>query len=411
MCKVYIAILSMVVAAWNPSASSGQSVRQHLLPPASDFRLIMREDLHSKLPFGPSCRGEARHALPCRAFVFTLKNTGKRTVHLSGNSCAQPAVTISRKLSDSDNEWSVITEPASSSCVGISYTDVRLRPGESAHYSTRLISPRRQFQNGEIWSVGPGSYTLRAEWTLKGCVDAQGGVDCLIPMQIIRRGDLGGGSVENQDPLTLYSNEVVVKSPELPNLGDMKFSLEVMPHRLEPTAAKADPLSPGCTEETNDDVSCTSFHYTFRYLGDRPIRIGWMTCDGIGIWPEYRTDASDWKHPELLKPKPPIMIPGNPKKEFVFLHVCGRNFYSDQVIFPRGVLGGALPLAGLLAEYDTTPLSNAPRYQIRFILRPHVCFASPDGSFCLLPPNDQPDVVSNEVTVERRSGTAPFSPQ
>jgi hypothetical protein len=207
--------------------------------------------------------------------------------------------------------------------------------------------------------------------------------------------------VDTQTPVEVLSNEIKVESPALPDLGTMKFSFEVTAHRVQPSPDNLNPSAAGCTAETNDSVHCTVFHHTFRYLGSRPIRLG-GSCSSPGIWMEYSTDGATWRLGSTLPEKPPIIVPpthGKPASELTRIRVCGRNVYADKAVFPGVESEGEITLATLLDEYDTTPLSNLAEYQVRFNFLPMACFASPDGSFCLLPPQDQPKVVSNEVTV------------
>src|SRR5258705_6925085 len=49
-----------------------------LLPPPKDFRLTLREEPHSKMPFDPSCGGEASLTLLCRAITLTLEMQASR---------------------------------------------------------------------------------------------------------------------------------------------------------------------------------------------------------------------------------------------------------------------------------------------------------------------------------------------
>jgi hypothetical protein len=54
----------------------------------------------------------------------------------------------------------------------------------------------------------------------------------------------------------------------------------------------------------------------------------------------------------------------------------------------------------LIPRYDTTPLRAPGEY--RFSFQPHACFASPDPSFCLLRPENQSPVVSQEIALAYR---------
>lgn len=61
------------------------------------FRLTLREDKNSNLPFSPGCSDEARMTLACRAFVLELENLSKYTVQLINPSCNEPSVTLEER--------------------------------------------------------------------------------------------------------------------------------------------------------------------------------------------------------------------------------------------------------------------------------------------------------------------------
>jgi hypothetical protein len=135
-----------------------------VLPPAADFRLSFREARDSGLPAGESCMGVAAETVPCRPFELTLQNVGRDTVHIAWDSCVGPLITVEQKEPRSTDGWFPVSEPAQSLCTAPpTWTRVRLKPGESTRFATRLISPQRRL-NYYNNLFAPGSYTLRARW-------------------------------------------------------------------------------------------------------------------------------------------------------------------------------------------------------------------------------------------------------
>jgi hypothetical protein len=120
------------------SAISTGSPFPPLLPPATEFRLTMREDPHSNLPVTASCEGEAGKTLTCRTFVVMLENLSPHTIHLSGLTCREPEVRIERKLPHYG--WSIISRPTNASCPTLVWTNTRLRPHESTNQNTAYLS-------------------------------------------------------------------------------------------------------------------------------------------------------------------------------------------------------------------------------------------------------------------------------
>ena len=349
-----------------------------LLPPVEEFRLTLREEPHSTLPLVPSCTGEAGLTLTCRAFILTLENVGKHTVHISGFSCAEPDITVERKQSNSSSAWWLVSQPTQLACPTLPWTNLRLKPGERTQYATRLISPRRSAQ-----SFASGSYTLRAMWALFGCTEASDGTDCLSPLQVIREGS-SVADVALQEPVSVVSNEVTANSPPLHDLGALRFAFEVTVHHGPPGDALSSMwAATGCTAETRSSIDCTVFHYTVRNLGDRAVRNATASCSDSGITPEYATAGGEWK---------PV-----PQK----LSTCWSNITIETKILPGRTIEGEFMLTSLAPPYDTTPLRAAGEYRLRFMFRPHACFASPDASFCLLRPENQPSVVSQEIALEQ----------
>jgi len=353
----------------NLSAATSFGPFPRLLPPAQEFNLVLREDPRSRLPLGPGCVGEASRTVMCRAFTVELKNIGAHTVRLSGLNCFEPSITFERRAPNFSSGWWPLSQPGTSTCNRLDWTNTRLRPGEQAQYSTRLLSQRRWIQ-----SVGPGQYTIRAQWVLQGCTESAEGDDCLTPLQDIHQFGTPAG-VDFQEPTIVESKEITVESPELGDLGVLNLGFDVMlgapPER-----------DPACSGESTG-FECTVFHYAIRNLGNRPVRNGTFSCSDDSIQPEYRLETSEWK--------PVLQI----------AWICSMNVLIEKVILPGQTLEGIFTLRNLRPGYDMTSLKAPGVYQFRFTFWPSACIAAPDGSFCLTGPEKQLSVTSKELTLRK----------
>jgi hypothetical protein len=247
-------------------------------------------------------------------------------------------------------------------------------------YATRLISPRRSV--GIIGVIGPGKYPLRVQWTLFGCTELIDGADCLTPLQIVREGSTVA-DVDIQEPVTVYSNSILVESPKLPDLGPLKFTFEITAATNRPPEDQ-DGRPSGCVEESAS-VDCAVFHYVIRNLADRAIRNVTASCGDDSIRPEYRFGSSSWKS-----------IPAR-------VWSCTRNVTVERGILPGGTLEGTFTLRTLLPGYDTSSLQAPGEYQLRFTFYPAACIASPDASFCLTLLQREPTVTSKVLTLRGKS--------
>lgn len=363
-----LALASLV----NCKAANSDGPFPRPLPAAEEFRLILREEPQSKLPLGPSCRGEASLTLMCRAFVVTLENTGSHTVRLNGVSCADPWISFEMKQPNSSFAWWPVSAGRKPSCQRGAWTNTRMRPGESIQYSTRLIS-----RWGWIGSVAPGRYIIRAKWVLKGCTDPAEDDDCLTPLQAIR----GASKIANiadvdvQEPVEVVSNEVTAESPTLPDLGAMKFSFDVKVISASEAAKLAPQLRAKCAAAGADSIECVVFHYKVGNASTRAVRWMEMGCSGFGIFPEYL----DGQWSPLVQNLP-----------------CTLNVPMETAILPGGAAEGDFTLAW---GYDLNPFRNPGEYVFRLIFRPEMCFASPDGTFCLETFHSEPAITSSQITV------------
>ncbi len=355
-----------------------------LLPNAKSFELTLHENTGSTPPLSIACGGEAAKTLACRAFVVTLKNIGVQTVHISRITCQEPNVLFEEKDPHSSSGWWPISEVSQPTCAPRDYKNLRLRPGETTEYKTRLISRNRP---ALPWApVTVRSYQVRASWLLWGCTENPEGKDCLAPLQVIKpsawAGGAGTGDVEIQTPVNVVSKEIEVNSPALPELGPLSLGFEIST-ASEPRAAEVRKrYSASCVTDQERSMECAVFHYVIRNLGNRPIRNGMYSCDDYSMIPEYRFDDGEWKY---LRSR---------------LQACTANIYRETPILPGQTAEGEFTLGGLAPYFDTSPLSAAGQYQIRVEFQSSACFASPDGSFCLQPPKAQIETLSNTVFIK-----------
>jgi hypothetical protein len=355
----------------NTSQTLKASGAPQLLPSANEFRLTLAEDRHSRLPLGPSCTGEAAKTLTCRALTVTLENLSKKTVRIRWGGCNDPAIRIDRKLPNSSSGWFPVSSLKQETCRPMTWTSIRLRPGAKNTYATRLISPRRYAE-----TFAPGSYTLRAEWVLFGCVEEPEGTDCLGPLQVVHPPSIASDFAFQT---SVISNEVTLDAPVLPDLGQLKLAFEVSARPGPPPTSSAK-KSVDCTGDASESIDCIVFHYAIHNLGRRAVRHGGFSCSGFGIGAEYRPSQGEWQ------PVPPNAW------------VCTANIYFETPILPGGTAEGDFVLSSLAPGYNTSVLRAAGDYSFRFYFWPNACFASPDGTFCLTRPEKQEGVRSPEFS-------------
>jgi hypothetical protein len=214
-----------------------------------------------------------------------------------------------------------------------------------------------------------------------GCTENPEGTDCLAPLQVLK-------AVEFQPPVEVVSKGIEVDSPALPDLGSLKLGFESS-IATGPQAAEVGKRSGAwCATDSGTSVECTVFHFAIRNLGNRPVRNGRFSCNDYSIIPEYRADDGEWKQ---LRSQ---------------LKGCNQNIYFETPIQPGEAAEGNFILSALAPRFDTSPLYAAGRYEIHFSFYSSVCFASPDGSFCIQSPREQTVTISNVVTVSATAFTA-----
>jgi hypothetical protein len=362
--------LSSVLAACATLAISISVSAQdapRLLPPADSFGLTLREQPNSTLPLGSSCGGNAGMTLTCRAFVVTLENLSKQTVRVASD-CKERRIVFERKEPHSSSGWWPVSQ--STGCRTVEWQNVRLTPGESTAFETRLISSDR---NGEPFMRG--SYTLRASLTFFGCTESPDQTDCLTPLEAKPEPPSTAYQIDFQEPVTVVSNEIVAESPALPDMGKMSFSFDVVVTTDRPGATQA------CTAKDEASIDCIVFKYRIVNLGAGAIRYSTFSCSSSGIAPEYRDASGQWS----TLPQP--------------MWICNMNILVETPILPGGAAEGEFTLRTLAPAYDTTPLRPPGEHRLRFRFCPDACFASPDGRFCIASTTPQQPVLSPELTV------------
>jgi hypothetical protein len=367
------ALLALSFVAFTLGSATAAPVPRRL-PPAEDFHLTLQRMPQSNLPLGPSCGGEASLALLCQAFKVTLENASTSTVRISGMRCIEPNIDFWRLDPRSGSDWLLVSQPGQPTCRTLDWLNIRLKPGEKTEYATRLISPNR-----EIQYLVQGSYSIRAQWTLFGCTEDPDGVDCLTPLQTIRPPSTLP-PIRVQEPVTVISNVLQAESPPLPNLGDLKFGFEVAIENVNTTEPPAAPDN--FCKPADKTADCVTFHYFIRNLGDHAVRNATSTCSDSGIAPEYRYESGDWQRV--------------PQRSWL----CSANRLIETVILPGGTIEGTFNLTTLRSPYDTKALKTPGLYGFRFTFKANACIASPDGSFCLQRPAEQPRVLSNTLQVQ-----------
>ncbi len=359
------------------------------LPDAGSFVVSVREDSANSLPLGPACGGEAALTLTCRAFVISLKNVGVHTVHLSRIACQEPVVTFEMKDPNSTSGWWPISQVSRPRCTPWNYENLRLRPGETTEYKTRLVAQNRQAEA----PIAPRSYTVRIHWMLWGCTEEPEGTDCLAPLQVMEVNPAWGdlppiGEVERQPWVDIVSKEIEVNSPTIPDLGPLKLGFEISVASEQQAAELRKRIGARCATDPGNSMECTVFHYAIRNLGDRPVRNGRFTCSDDSIIPEYRTNDGEWKQLQSR------------------LMACNSNVYFETPILPGHTAEGDFTLGTLAPQFDTSPLYPNGKYEIRVHFQSSVCFASPDGSFDIQCPKEQTETISNVIRINATAFTA-----
>src|SRR5262249_11099230 len=135
--------------------------------------------------------------------------------------------------------------------------------------------------------------------------------------------------IDFQEPVQVVSDEIVVESPPLPDLGTMSFGFEVTMGLTESDPSIEDP---DCKEDTNS-IGCTIFHYKIRNLGARAVRYTTASCSFSGIFPEYRIGSSGWE---------PL-----PERSWI----CTRNVAIEHPILPGETAVGVFVLKTLPPGY------------------------------------------------------------
>lgn len=242
-----------------------------------------------------------------------------------------------------------------------------IKTGEYLEYGLTLRDRDMEWSMGELF---PGSYSVRAAWMFVDCEEEEGNDSCLPPKQNI----------------TITSNELNVRSPEIKERGEIKLSFQV---RAEPSSKENRSVDSAEFRGPSSDLETTLFHYVIRNLGQDPLRNEHLDCGDPWITPEYQVSADDWKP-----------LPVNQSH----YEICTLNMEKIQTILPGETAEGEFRFSTLMGVYDTTSLEPSGGH-LRFILRPNTCVASDDGSFCLTRWANGKKVLSNPVNVTAKVTT------
>jgi hypothetical protein len=359
---------------------SAQGPNPDTLPPASAFHVTLQESPQTAIRWGPPCGRNGEEIVRCHTFTISVENGSKATVRLD-NSCSEHMFSIWIKAPTASGEWLRRDSFGFPCHKGSRLKDsqppgIRLSPGESFSLNSGVMA---------IGSAEHAPYTVRASMALRDCVEFPDHADCLSTLQAMPTTPASVPEVQFSEPVTVVSNEIIVESPNLPDLGEMKFGLQV---EID-TAAPIDiGTRGGCTPRNAAHLACTTFRYTIRNLGDRPVLNVVTNCNGGSTTPdiaaEYRVPSGEWK--------------GFPIRN----GVCISTFSGLTAIPVGGAAEAEFTLATLGPGLSARPLEAPGKYQLRFEFSPHACFATPEGRSCATVLLHPPSVVSHELTVEVR---------
>jgi len=349
------------------------------LPPASDFHVTVQEDPRTAIRWGPPCGRDEEEIVRCHMFTISVENKSAATVRLDNN-CREHMFAIWTKAPTASGEWLRVggfgfpchkgSRPKDGRPTGI-----RLSPGGNFSFVSGLMA---------LGSGAQAPYTVRASVTLRGCIEPADHADCLSTLQAMPPTPGSAPGVHFQQPVTVVSNEIIVESPNVPDLGEMEFRFQV---GMDTAAASDIGTRSGCTPQNAGRLDCITFRYTIRNLGARAVRNVVWNCN-VGtdpeIAPEYRVANGEWK-------------------PFPSRFGCGLSTFSSTAGIPAGgTAEGKFTLATLHDGYSAKSLEAPGKYQLRFKFSPHACFASPDGSSCATVLQHPPPILSPEVTVDVR---------
>jgi hypothetical protein len=358
-----------------------------LLPGADQFRLTLHEGSDHGLAVGKSCGGEAGGSLACRPLTLTLENLSKRTIHLTYLECQGPRLKFEIPWPDAGpDKWGTVSQPRATQCTEKMPIDIRLEPGEETVYSTRMIS--------DLLRTGgfpAGKQVLRARWALWGCSEDAAGDNCLH----VSKTDKFPRDIDWQIPVEVVSNEIAANSPDIAGLGELKFTLDFTEqHNVAAVmAAKAGECFAGAA----DSMACKVFHFRLRNLTGRTLLIFRTYCN-LRLMQPIQAQVLDKKGywSEL-------------EQQQDLLDCNASGLFSD-ILLPGGSLEGDFRVGRIRGWENRGTLKAGGAYRLRLLFYPDVCFASPDGAFCIGPLiRNRPAVGSNELQVHA-SAAEPKAP-
>jgi hypothetical protein len=184
----------------------------------------------------------------------------------------------------------------------------------------------------------------------------------------------------NGTPLTVVSNEIVPLRKQAPQLGAMRFALDLQEGSGITTEGIERLPGPECSGPP-DSMACKIFHYRLRNLTGHTLILYRWTCTPDEPWPQIKQVDGTWKDLE----------PGG--------WICTRNFLYPVVVRAGEALETDFQLGLLRGAPKLNPVRLSGEYRMRVRLEIQGCFASPDGSFCLETVRAGGMTISNELQV------------
>jgi hypothetical protein len=359
-----------------------------LLPDADHFRLTLHEGSDHELAVGKSCGGKAGATLACRPLTLTLENLSKRTIHLTYLKCRGPRLQfeIPWPAAGAD-KWGTVSQPREIQCTEKMPVDIRLAPGEQTVYSTRMISDLLQTGGFLV-----GKQVLRAHWVLWGCSEDGAGDNCLH----VSKTDRSFRDINWQIPVEVVSNEITANSPGIAGLGEMKFALDFTEQHNVPAVMAA--RAGECVAAAADSMACKVFHFRLRNLTGQTLLIYRTYCNLRLMQPIQAQVLDKEDHWSELE------------QQQDFLDCNASGLFSDTLL-PGGSLEGDFRVGRIRGRENRDTLKAAGDYRLRLFFYPDVCFASPDGAFCIGPLiRNRPAVGSNELQVHASAAETKTSP-
>jgi hypothetical protein len=142
-----------------------------------------------------------------------------------------------------------------------------------------------------------------------------------------------------------------------------------------------------CIAAVADSMACKVFHFRLRNLTGQTLLVYRTYCNLRPMQPiqaQVLDREGHWS--ELEQPQD-------------FLD-CNASGLLSSILLPGGSLEGDFRVGRIRGWENRDVLKAAGDYRLRLFFYPDVCFASPDGAFCMVPPlKNLPAVGSDELHV------------